>query len=77
MTVTELLSDSSFSEYAAVMLKGFGVALLSNICATVCRDLGKSSIAEIVEAAGKLEIFLLCLPLISDILKTAVSLLEL
>ena len=76
MNISDILSGGSVSEYASVMLKGFGVALISHICATVCRDLGKATIADLVETAGKLEIFILCIPLISDILRTAASLLE-
>ena len=77
MTIAELLSGGVLSQYVSVMLKGFGVAMLSGVCASLCRDLGKSSLADIVEFAGKLEIFMLCLPTVSDILKAAASLLEL
>ena len=77
MNIAEMLSDGTVSQYVSVMLKGFGIALLTGVCASLCRDLGKASLADVVEFAGKLEIFMLCLPVISDILKTAVSLLEL
>ena len=76
MSISEILSSGNIPTYVSVMLKGFGAAVLSHICATVCRDCGKPSIADLVETAGKLEIFILCLPLISDIMRTAAALLE-
>lgn len=59
------------SEYLTVMLKGVGVALLTQISAGVCRDCGDSSVASAVEFAGKTEILLLCLPFIRRILEYA------
>lgn len=71
------LFDGQTAQYLAVMLKGLGVALLTHVCSTVCRDCGRGSIADWVELAGKLEILLLCFPLIDEIVTTAVGLLEL
>ncbi len=67
----------SLADYAAVMLKGLGVALITRICASVCRETGRTGIAEYVELAGRLEILLLCLPLMSRILSAAAELFEL
>ena len=64
------------AEYAAIMLKGLGAAILTHICALTCRECGKPSLADTVELAGKLEIFILCLPLIKKISETAAALLE-
>ncbi len=67
----------TIADYAAVMLKGLGVALITQICASVCRETGRGAIAEYVELAGRLEILLLCLPLMSRILGAAAELFEL
>lgn len=67
----------STAGYLAVMLKGLGVALLTHVCSSICRDCGKGSLADGVELAGKLEILLLCFPLIIEIITTATTLLEL
>ena len=67
----------TLNDYAAVMLKGLGAATLTHVCSSVCRECGRASLAEYVELAGRLEILLLCLPLISSILQTAGKLLEL
>ena len=69
--VEGLLSFGGISEYIEIMLKAFGIAFLTHICATLCRDCGESSLASGVEFAGKLEILILCLPLISKILNYA------
>jgi len=68
---------SIVAEYASIMLKGLGAAILTHICAMVCRECGKPSLADTVELAGKIEIFILCLPLIKKIVETAAGLLEL
>ena len=67
----------TLTDYAAVMLKGLGAATLTHICSSVCRECGRASLAEYVELAGRLEILLLCLPLISNLLQAASGLLEL
>lgn len=64
-------------EYVFVMLKGLGAALITHFCASVCREYGKPSLADSVELAGKLEILLLCFPLLTEIASTALELLEL
>lgn len=63
--------------YIETMLKGLGAALITGLCASVCRECGKGSLADLVELAGKLEILLLCLPLIRSVAKTAAALLSL
>ncbi len=63
--------------YVETMLKGLGAALITGLCASVCRECGKNSIADLVELGGKLEILLLCLPLIRSVAKTAAALLSL
>ena len=68
---------SIVAEYASVMLKGLGAAILTHICAMTCRECGRPSLADAVELAGKIEIFILCLPLIKKIVETATSLMEL
>ena len=65
------------AEYASVMLKGLGAAILTHICAMTCRECGRPSLADTVELAGKIERFILCLPLIKKIVETATSLMEL
>ncbi len=67
----------NISEYAELMLKGLGVAVITRICASVCREAGRGGIADYVELAGRLEILLLCLPLMSRIIGAASELFSL
>ena len=70
------MTGTIVTEYAEVMVKGLGAAFLTHICALTCRECGKYALADTVELAGKIEIFILCLPLIKKILETATELLE-
>ena len=54
-----------------VMLKGLGVALLGRFCADICRDCGEQTLASGVESVGRIVIFSLSLPMLSDILSLA------
>lgn len=63
-------------EYAGIILRALGVALLGHFAALVCRELGSESLSFGVELAAKLEIFVLCLPLIREIMSSAISILE-
>ena len=74
------MADSALGEAASeavsVLLRVLCVALLSHICASVCRDCGEGTIASFAELGGKIEIVLLCLPLMEDIFDIAARLLE-
>lgn len=74
--VTTLSSTAGFEKYASPILKGCGIAAISHGCAAICRDSGEGAVAEYVELAGKLEILLLCLPLMEEVLSVARELME-
>lgn len=63
------LDMGNFSEYAELILKALGVAVLTHVAAAVCRDSGEGGLAGAVELAGKIEILLLSLPMIERLLK--------
>lgn len=69
-------AGEEISSAVSVLLKALGVALLTHVCATVCRDSGEGSIAYYVELGGKIEIMILSLPLIKEIVDLALGLLE-
>ena len=56
--------------YVQNVLKALGVAVLTEICADICRDLGESSAASGVELVGRIEILLLCIPMFEAVMKT-------
>ena len=74
--INGLFELTGFSKYAAVIVKALAVALLTHVCASVCRDSGEGSFALCVELAGKIELFLLCVPLINELLSSARALIE-
>lgn len=68
--ITSLFEGSSLGEYGGIVIKALGIALLTQICADICRDSGEGSAASGVELMGRLEILLLCLPMLENILST-------
>lgn len=74
---SRLMSDGALSKYSAILFKALGIAVLTQCAADICRECGEASAASGVELTGKLEILLLCLPLIDEILSVATSLLTL
>ena len=63
-------------ELATTVLRATGIALIAELTASLCRDLGESSVAEGVLLFGKLEILVLSLPLIDAVLEIAKELLK-
>ena len=62
------------TESVGVLLRVLAVAILTHVCATVCRDCGEASIAYYAELGGKIEILLLSLPLLDRTLSLALDL---
>ncbi len=63
-------------EWIALPLKALGIAILTQVCADICRESGESGLGGGVELVGKLEILLLCLPFMEQILSIAKELLQ-
>ena len=59
-----------------ILCKALGIALMTEVAAGVCRDCGEGSMAQWVEAFGRLEILVLSFPLVTEILTTAKNLLS-
>ena len=56
--------------YVGNVIKALGVAILSQVCADICRDLGEGSAASGVELIGRIEILLLCVPMLETVIST-------
>ncbi len=67
------VSLPGMGEKLEILMQVLFVAILTHICATVCRDCGEATLASYAELGGKLEILLLCLPLMKDILEMVAS----
>lgn len=67
----ELCSGCGIGEEAELLLKGLGVAVLTQTCADLCRQSAENALANSVEMAGRAELLLLCLPLLKELVATA------
>ena len=76
LRVRELFVLAGEPEYATVILRATGIALICELTASFCRDLGEGTVAEGVLLFGKLEILVLCLPLMNAVLDVAKELLQ-
>lgn len=74
--VRALFSLSGVEAYAAPLLRAAGVALLTEMTASFCRDLGENAVAEGILLFGKAEILVLSLPLVRQLLALAQALLS-
>ncbi len=61
------------TEYFKVALKAVGIGYITSFIADSCRDSGQTSLASKAELAGKTAIFVLSVPLIISVLKTAIG----
>ena len=57
------------------MLRILAVAMVTHICATICRDCGESTLGGYLELGGKVEIIALTLPMIKGIVEVTVGIL--
>ena len=74
--LSDLSTRAGASQYVEIILKGLGIVILTQICSDICKDSGEGTLAGHIETVGKLELLLLCIPLIEEILGTAERLLE-
>ena len=74
--IHSLFLSCGVGELAAVLIRALGIALICELCALFCRDLGEQSVASGVLLFGKLEILVLCLPLVDKVLEIAKELLQ-
>ena len=68
--INNLMTSSALGEYGGILIKAVGMGFVVQICGDICRDCGEGSIASGVELMGKIEILLLCLPLLQKIIET-------
>lgn len=73
--VRELGEASLPWETVEGMLRVLAVAMVTHICATICRDCGEATLGGYLELGGKVEIIVLTLPMIKDIVETMVGIL--
>ena len=74
-TITDAAEQTAFSGYAMILLKALGIAYISAFTAELCKSAGEGMLASAAVLAGKGELILLSLPLISRLLEIAAELL--
>ena len=74
--VGALCHSAQMGEAAGLLLRGLGVAMLTQWCADFCRQSGDGTWAAGVENIGRAELLLLSLPELEKLVSLAASLLE-
>ena len=74
--IRTLFSETGAEEYLDTVLRALGIALICELTALFCRDLGENTISEGVQLFGKLEILVLALPLLDKVMEMAKELLQ-
>lgn len=67
-TLVSMMAESAIADYAGILLSAIGIAILTQTVSEICRDCKEGAVAGYVELAGRLELLLLCLPLLAEIL---------
>lgn len=66
--LSSMMASSALADQSQTLLSAVGIALLTGTVSEICRDCKEGAVAGYVELAGRLEILLLCLPLLAEIL---------
>lgn len=74
--INALLEVGDAGELGSVLLRALGIALLAELAASFCEDMGEQTIARCISTFGKWEILVLCLPLVGKVLELAKELLQ-
>lgn len=61
---------SEFGSYFKLLLKIIGITYLAEFSSDLCKDAGANTLAAQIELFGKLSILVLCMPVITSLLKT-------
>ena len=71
-----LFEATGAAEHATPLLRATGIALICELAAVLCRDMGENGVANGILLFGKLEILVLALPLVDAVLEIAKELLN-
>lgn len=68
----EFLQDffSGYGSYFKILVKIIGITYLAEFSSDLCKDAGASVLAAQIELFGKLSILVLCMPVMTTLLKT-------
>ena len=69
----EAVGNAEILESVELMLRVLATAIVTHVCATICRDSGEATIGSYVELGGKVEIIALTLPMVKKIIDLTVE----
>lgn len=61
---------ADYASYIKLLIKIVGITYLAEFSADLCRDAGANTLASQIELFGKLSILVLCMPIVTSLLKT-------
>ncbi len=61
---------ASYGSYFKLLIKIIGITYLSEFSADLCKDAGANTLAAQIELCGKLSILVMCMPIMTSLLKT-------
>ena len=70
-TVNSLAESSDFSQYAVILLKALVIGYMTVLMEGICNEAGEGTLAFGVELAGRSQIVLLSLPLLTSFMDIA------
>lgn len=75
----EMLSENTgqLKTGLKIIIKAFGICVITQTAADICRDCGETSIAGRIETGGRLAVLIVALPLFSNVLELASELVKL
>ena len=73
--LADLGNQGEILRAAEFMLRVLAVALITHVCANICRDCGETTLASYMELGGKIEIVLLSIPMVKEIISISVEML--
>ena len=66
-----IFSASMPTEYMKIIVKALGIAFISQIASSICKDCGENNIAMGIETVCKIEMLILTIPLIDTVIQTS------
>ena len=72
----DALQIGGIKEYAAVMLKALAVGIITGLCSNMCADAGEGTLSYVCVLLGKAQMLIISLPLIKEIIETAVKFID-
>ncbi len=71
--INETVHSTPIAPYSPYILKSVAICFVCKTCRDVCESLGERAVASQIDTAGKISVLTVCLPLIGEIVSTALG----